>query len=76
MATNLLSPVDLDAISTQAHEVRPGRTLLTILTAVFFGLGWVVARVFGVLWLSLAWTFVAFREGWREGQKATRSRRR
>jgi len=54
----------LDEITAQAREVRPGRTLLTMIAAVFFAVGWVVAKA----WLSVAWCAVAVRLGFRAGR--------
>ena len=52
-------------ITTQAREIHPGRTLLTALAAVLFGLGWIVAQVVMAVWFVAVWMFVATREGWR-----------
>jgi hypothetical protein len=66
--TTLAERIPLDEITAQAREVKFGRTLLTLIAAVLFGLGWLVAKAFGVLWLAAAWTFVAARQGWRAGR--------
>lgn len=60
----VLDRVPVDAISAQAREVRPGRTLAALFAAVFFALGWLAGRAF----LAVAWCGVAVREGWREGR--------
>lgn len=62
--TTLLDRVPLDQISDQARQVRFGRVLLTLVAAVFYGLGWVAGRVF----LAVAWCGVAVRVGWQEGR--------
>jgi hypothetical protein len=66
--TAVLDRVDLDAITEQARQVRFGRTVLTVVAAVLFGAGWLVAKCFGIVWLASAWCAVAVREGWREGR--------
>lgn len=58
--------VPVDDITRQAREVSPGRTLLTLLAAVFFALGWVLRKTFMVIWFAAAWVFVATREGWQQ----------
>lgn len=68
MAASLLEQVPVDAITAQARQVRFGRVALTVIAAVLFGIGWLTARLFGALWLALAWTGVAVREGWRAGR--------
>lgn len=71
--TALTERIPLDDITTQAQQVRPGRAALTVIAAALFGLGWVTARVFTVLWLSAMWCGVAVREGWRASHGPSRS---
>jgi len=72
MTTTVLDRVPVDEITDQARQVRPARTLLTVIAAVLFGLGWVTARVFTVLWFSAMWAGVAVREGWRASHGPSR----
>jgi hypothetical protein len=65
--TTILDRVPVGRISTEAREVHLGRTLLTIIAAVFFAIGWAAARVF----LALAWCGVAVKVGWQEARKPT-----
>ncbi len=73
MTTSVLDRVPVDQITEQAQQVRPGRAALTVIAAVLFGLGWIVARVFAVLWLAAMWCGVAVREGWRASHGPSRS---
>jgi hypothetical protein len=66
--TAVLDRVPVDSITEQARQVRFWRTVLTVVAGVLFGAGWLVAKLFGVLWLAAAWCAVAVREGWREGR--------
>ena len=75
MTTTVLDRVPLDEITAQARTVRPARTALTVVAAALFGLGWVTARVFAVLWLSAMWCGVAVREGWRASHGPSRKDR-
>lgn len=52
-------------IARQAREIHPGRTLLTWVAALLFGIGWITSKTFMVLWFVAVWMFVATREGWR-----------
>ena len=61
--TTLTQRVPLDEITAQARQVRFGRLLLTLIAAVFFGLGWVAGRFF----LGVAWCAVAVKVGWQAG---------
>lgn len=61
--------VVLDRITTQAREIKFSRVLLTVLAGIFYGLGWITARAFGVIWLAMTWTAVAVKVGWQEGRK-------
>lgn len=65
----VLDAVPLDRITAEARQVHFGRTVLTLLAAVLFGIGWTVAKVFGVVWLTLAWTATAVKVGWVEARK-------
>ncbi len=40
-------------------------TILTLITAIFFAIGWVAGR----LWLGSVYCGFAVRQGWREGTK-------
>ena len=73
--TTLTERIPLDDITEQAQQVKPGRAALTVIAAVLFGLGWVMARVFSVLWLAAMWSGVAVREGWRASRGPSRSQR-
>jgi hypothetical protein len=75
VTTTWLDKVPVDTITTQAREVHPGRTALTLVAAALFGLGWVTARVFAVLWLAATWSTVAVREGWRASHGPSRKTR-
>jgi hypothetical protein len=70
--TTLAERIPVDEITAQAREVRFWRSVLTVIAAALFGLGWLVAKAFGLAFLALAWTAVAVREGWREGRKVSR----
>lgn len=61
--------VPTERIAREAAEIRPGRVLLTIFAALFFAAGWVTARLFGAVWLMVAWSAAAVKVGWQEGRK-------
>ena len=73
MTTELLDRVPVDRITEQAREVRPGRTILTLIAGLLFGLGWVLAKVFAVLWLCFTWSWAAVRVGWQSGHGPSRA---
>lgn len=62
--TTLAERIPVDQITEQARTVKPGHVLLTVFAGVFFGLGWVTAKLFAVLWLAASWVFTAVRLGW------------
>ena len=72
MTTSVLDRVPVDEIGRRAAEVMPGRTLLTVLAGVLFGLGWVTAKAFGVLWLVLTWSWAAVGVGWQAAHGPSR----
>lgn len=67
----IFDPAITSRISTEARDVHFGRTVLTIIAALFFGLGWITAKVFTYTWLALAWSVTAIKVGWQEGRKPT-----
>jgi uncharacterized membrane protein YedE/YeeE len=70
--TALLDRVPVESITEQARQVRFGRAVLTLIAGVLFGLGWVTARALAVGWLAVAWSWTAFRVGFREGRRGPR----
>ena len=63
--TAVLDRFPVEEITREAREIHLGRTLLTWVAALLFGLGWLAFKVVAVLWLAAAWVFVATRTGWR-----------
>lgn len=63
--TTLLQQVPLEQIRTEAKTVRFLPTLLAFVTAILFGLGWIIGKVFTVLWLALAYSYTAGKLGFR-----------
>lgn len=66
--------VHTDEIAEQAHRVRPGRVLLTIITAIGVSIGWAIAKFFrsigwlaGRFWLIGAHFAESVIWGFREG---------
>jgi hypothetical protein len=64
----------VDQIETRAAAMHPGRTLLTVIAALFFALGWTVAKAARGVWLVVSWSIAAVRVGWQEGFKAPEPR--
>lgn len=68
--TSTAERVPLDRIGQRARQARPGRTALVVVASVLFGLGWLVARALGVVWIGLAYAASALAEGWVAGRSA------
>jgi hypothetical protein len=62
LTTDLLDRVPVDAIRTEAHEIRWGRLLLTLLVGIF----WLIGFVAGKVAVGLAYCWVAVKVGWKE----------
>lgn len=69
--TAILDRVPLDRISSEAREVHFGRTLLLALAGLLYGVGWLAAKSFTLLWRAVAWMGVAIKVGWTEARKPT-----
>lgn len=63
-----LDPDTIAAITAQARQAKPGQAALSVIGGLLFTVGWVIAKVFAVLWLSAAWCFAATRMGWRQAR--------
>lgn len=66
---NAFGRVPVGQINRQAREIHFWRTVLTLLAGLLFGLGWLTAKAFAVLWLAMTWTAVAVKVGWQEARK-------
>lgn len=67
----VLERVPVDRINAEARKVEFTRTVLTVLAGLLYGVGWVTAKTFAVLWLALAWSATAVRVGWVEARSST-----
>lgn len=67
MAT-VLERVPVDRINAEARQMQLGRTLLTLLAGFFYLLGWLAAKVVGVVWGAIAWCAAAVKVGWVEAR--------
>ena len=72
VTTDLLDRVPVDRITEQAKQVRFWRSVATLVAACLFGLGWLTAKGFGVLWFAAVWSACAIREGWRDARNSTK----
>lgn len=64
----MLQQATVDLIREEARALTPVRSLLTLIAAMLFGLGWCVAKAFGVVWLGIAWSLAAVKVGWKSAQ--------
>lgn len=69
---DVLQRVPVEQINRQAREVHFWRTVLLVLAGVLFGVGWLAAKGFAVLWLAVAWTATAVKLGWAAGRASRR----
>lgn len=63
--TTLLERVPVEQIRTEARTVRFLPALLALVTAILFGVGWLVGKAFAVLWLALVYAGTAVKVGFR-----------
>lgn len=72
MTTAFLDRVPVERITDRARAARPGRSLLAVLAALLFALGWVAAKTVRGVWLAAAWCVCAVLVGWQEGRNVQR----
>jgi hypothetical protein len=61
---HVLEQVPVSRITQEAREVRFGRTVLAVIAGLLYGLGWLTAKLFSVVWFALAWAGTAVKIGW------------
>lgn len=60
--------IPLERIKTEAGQLKFWRTVVLVIAAVLFFVGWLVAKVFVVLWGALTWSFAAVKIGWQDAR--------
>jgi hypothetical protein len=68
--TAVLERVPVDRITAEAKDIQFWRTVLTVLAGLLYGLGWVTAKTFTVLWRAVVWVGVAVKVGWQDARKS------
>jgi hypothetical protein len=72
---NVLDHIPVDRITAEARQVHIGRTVLLVIAAVLYAVGWVAGKTLTALWLALAWSGTAVKVGWMEARNPTGDRR-
>lgn len=61
---HVLDRVPVSRITDEAKQVRFGYTVLAVIAGLLYGLGWLTAKAFGLVWLAVAWAGTAVKIGW------------
>jgi hypothetical protein len=61
---HVLERVPVSRITEDAKQVRFGHTVLALVAGLLYGLGWLTAKAFGLVWFALAWAGTAVKIGW------------
>lgn len=69
MAVAWMARVPVERITAEAKQARFWRSVLRLLAGALFGLGWLTAKTFAVLWLAAVWSATAVRIGWQEARR-------
>jgi len=69
---HVLDQVPVGRITEEARGVRFGYTLLAVIAGLLYGLGWLTAKAFGLLWFAVAWAGVAIKLGWTDARNTDR----
>lgn len=70
--TTAFPKVGVDEVRHRASRMKFGQAVLTMITAVFWAVGWVVAKFFAVIWGISTWAAAAMQLGWREARGTRR----
>ena len=68
MAT-VLDRVPVDRITAEAREIDLARTILSVLAAVLFVIGWLAGKTVGLVLGVVAWSFAAVKVGWQDARR-------
>lgn len=60
--------VPVEEITARARHAKPGKTMLTILGGLLFGVAWLAAKATGGLWLAFSWCWTACEMGWADAR--------
>lgn len=63
-----MEAVPLDRIRADARQIHPARTFLLLVAGLFFGVGWLAAKTFVVLWAMVTFIVAAVKAGWAEAR--------
>lgn len=59
----------LERIQTQAKEIDPLKVALAVVASIPYILGWVISKVFTVVWVVISWAVAAGKVGWQDARK-------
>ena len=60
--------IPLGRITAHARAATFGRTILTVIAGLLYGIGWLVAKGLGGLWFVVAWMGAAVMVGWNDAR--------
>lgn len=70
MAVTWVQRVPVDRINEQAQQMRFWPTVATVLAGLCWGLGWLAAKGFAVVWLAARWAAAAVSVGWADARRS------
>jgi hypothetical protein len=62
----------VERVENEARQIRPGRTVLTVIAAVLFAVGWLVGLVVRGVWLLISWSLAAAKVGFADARRPRR----
>lgn len=64
----VLTRVPVERITARAREIHFWATLFTALGGLLYGIGWLTAKAFGLIWAAVTWVAAAVLIGWRDAR--------
>jgi len=61
-----------ERITIEARQTHFWRTVLTVIAALLFGVGWLSFKTLAGIWFVAAWCGAAVKVGWQEARTADR----
>lgn len=73
--TAFMERVDYEDVTARAREVSFIETVARLLALTLFTMGWVIAKMFTVIWFAMVWAALSFGEGWTAARADTKTMR-
>jgi hypothetical protein len=58
----------VERVELEARKITPGRTILTLIAAVLYAVGWIIGLAVRFVWSCISWGVAAAKVGFQEAR--------